>query len=366
MKAALASSRVLASILLFAGLLGACSGASGNSPTPRPIPRVGLMHVGTDHNPPSLAALVSRLSELGWFDGSPDAAMRQLVGDGTTKVQGKMAQLQGEFDGLRIVLIWRNLAPSEVNQQAKDYVDQDVDVIVAFEDKSIRAAQDATAQPGNQIPVVFLHPSDPVRDGLVQSLSHPGGNLTGVFGARDPVAKQLELYKEIMPGVQRLLTLVDPADTTATPPLLTQASDAAQQLGITLVMRNASDQAGLQQAFQSLTPGDVDGAFLLSPSLRLNLSQAAIDLATAANLPIQAHRKEWVKYGALFSLGVDVGPVGTAGANFVDAILKGQPPADLAVEEVPRVEFALNLKRAKELSIEVKQEVLDQVDVVYR
>lgn len=323
------------------------------------------MHVGTDHNPPSLGTLVSRLSELGWFDGSPGAVMRELVGDGTTKVQGKMAQLQGEFDGPRIDLIWRNLEGSQADQQAKDFVSQHVDVIVAFEDKSIRAAQDATAQPGNRIPVVFLHPSDPVRDGLVKSLSHPGGNLTGVFGARDPVAKQLELYKEIMPGVRRLLTLVDPTDA-ATPPLLTQASDAAQQLGITLVMKNASDQADLQQAFQSLTPGEVDGAFLLSPSLRLNFSQAAIDLATVAKLPIQAHRKEWVKYGALFSLGVDVGPVGAAGARFVDAILKGTPPADLPVEEVPRVEFALNLKRAGELGIEVAQDVLDQVDVVYR
>jgi putative tryptophan/tyrosine transport system substrate-binding protein len=356
----------LSSVLMFASLLGACSAGIGSSPTAQPIQRVGLMHVGTDHNPPSLGTLVSRLSELGWFDASPDAVMRQLVGDGTTKVQGKMAQLQGEFGGPRIVLIWRNLEKSQADQQAKEFVNQDVDVIVAFEDTSIHAAQDATAQPGNQIPVVFLHPTDPVRDGLVESLSHPGGNLTGVFGARDPVAKQLELYKEIMPGLRRLLTLVDPTDTRATPPLLAQARDAARQLGITLVVQNASDQAGLQQALQSLTPGDVDGAFLLSPSLRLNFSQAAIDLATAANLPIQAHRKEWVKYGALFSLGVDVGPVGTAGARFVDAILNGMPPADLPVEEVPRVEFALNLKRAGELGIVVAQDVLDRVDVVYR
>ena len=75
-----------------------------------------------------------------------------------------------------------------------------MDLIVAFEDTSIAAAQAATADPANRIPVVFLHPSDPVRDGLVESLAHPGGNLTGAFGARDPVAKQLELYREILPG----------------------------------------------------------------------------------------------------------------------------------------------------------------------
>jgi putative ABC transport system substrate-binding protein len=240
-----------------------------------------------------------------------------------------------------------------------------VDAIVAFEDTSIKAAQAATAGPGNAIPVVFLHPSDPVRDGLVQSLSHPGGNLTGVFGARDPVAKQIELYQQIMPNLHTLLTLVDPSDA-ATPPLLPEAAAAAQQLGIQLDQSFAHDGPSIDQAVQALTPGQVDGVFLLSPSLRLNDSQAAIDAATAANLPIQAHRKEWVQYGALFSLGVDVGPVGTEGARYVDALLKGTAPADLPVEEVPKVEFALSLKRAAELGITVPPDVINLADVVYR
>jgi putative tryptophan/tyrosine transport system substrate-binding protein len=240
-----------------------------------------------------------------------------------------------------------------------------VDVIVAFEDKSIHAAQDAIALPENRIPVVFLHPTDPVRDGLVESLDHPGGNLTGVFGARDPVVKQLELYQQIMPGLQRLLTLVDPTDA-ATPPLLAQARDAAKQLGVELDIREASDAADLERVFHSLAPGEVDGAFLLSPSLRLGFSKLTIELATEANLPVQAHRKEWVEQGALFSLGVDVGPVGAAGARFVDSILNGTAPADLPVEEVPRVEFAINLKRAGELGIEVPQDVITRADVVYR
>ena len=81
-----------------------------------------------------------------------------------------------------------------------------MDVIVAFEDSSIRAAQAATAgetaltRTRHPIPIVFLHPTDPVADGLVKSLSHPGGNLTGVFGPRDVVAKQLELYERLVRG----------------------------------------------------------------------------------------------------------------------------------------------------------------------
>jgi putative tryptophan/tyrosine transport system substrate-binding protein len=365
------SPQALMSLIMCASLLGACSAGIGGSATVQPIRRVGLMHTGTDHNPPSLATLVAGLGDLGWFDGSATQVMQQLIGDGTI-VQGRMKQLQGQYEGKRIQLIWRNLDPGQVEGQAREFVRERVDLIVAFEDKSIRAAQDATAGPGNGIPVVFLHPSDPVRDGLVQSLSHPGGNLTGVWGARDPVAKQLEIYRQIMPGPQplRLLTLVDPTDT-ATPPLLVEAREAAGKLGIELDERQAADDAGLEAAFQSLRPGAVDGTFILSPSLRLNFSRKILGLAAAANLPVQAHRSQWVdpqqiNQGALFSLGVDVGPVGAAGARFVDSILKGARPADLPAQEVPRVEFALSLRRAAELGITVPDAVQTQADLVYR
>jgi putative ABC transport system substrate-binding protein len=342
---------VLSAVIL-ASLLGACSLGVGSNSTAAPIPRVALMHVGTDHIPPSLGTLVERLAELGWMDGTKDDLVATLTKD-------------GRFKGPRIELIWRNLEPGEVNDQAKAYVAEHVDIIVAFEDRSIAAAQAATAAAEPRIPVVFLHPSDPVRDGLVESLSAPGGNLTGVFGARDPVKKQLELYKQIMPGLRRLLTLVDPTDTVATPPLLDEAREAAAQLGIELEIREASDASGLERAFHSLSPGEVDGAFLLSPSLRLTLSQRAIDLAAEAKLPVQAHRKEWAEKGALFSLGVDVGPVGREGARYVDSILRGKSPADLSVEEVAGSQFAINLDTARKLGIDVPPDVIDLADKVY-
>ena len=340
--------------ITLASLLGVGFFWISGSPTRPAIPRVALMHVGTDHVPPSLGTLVGRLADLGWIDGSHEELVAHLVKD-------------GHVQGPRIELIWRNLEPAEVKDQAEAYVRQQVAVIVAFEDKSIAAAQAATAQMEHPIPVVFLHPSDPVRDGLVESLSHPGGNLTGVFGARDPVVRQLELYKEIMPGLRRLLTLVDPDPTDkATPVLLAEAKDAAQRLGLELDIQEASTAADLELAFHSLVPGEVDGAFLLSPSLRLNFSKRTIELATEASLPVQAHRKEWVEQGALFSLGVDVGPVGDAGARFVDSILRGTPPADLPVEEVPRIQFAINLARARELGLVVPEDVITRADVVYR
>ena len=346
-------------------LLTGCSGSSAKKAEAQSVPRVGLMHVGTDHNPPSLRALVVRLGELGWFDGSADRVMHRLVGD-ETKAGDRMKQLRGRFKGSRIELIWRNLEPEQAPRQARDFVRDHADVIVAFEDTSIEFAAQATATSGHRIPVVFLHPSDPVRDGLVKSRSKPGGNLTGVFGARDPVAKQLEYYKRLMPRLHRLLTLIDPTNQPFTGYLLAKARRAAAQLEIELVVRKASDDRGLARIFHALRPGEVDGAFLLSPSLRLYHSAETIQLARKAGLPVQAHRKEWVEQGALFSLGVDVSPVGRAGARFVDSILRGTAPADLPVEEVPKVEFALSLKTAHRLGIKVPQDLIVRADEVYR
>jgi putative ABC transport system substrate-binding protein len=284
-----------------------------------------------------LGALKARLKELGWIDGR------------------------------NIELIWRNLEPGAADAQAREFVRERVDVIVAFEDTSIRAAQAATARGPDRIPVVFLHPSDPVRDGLVKSLSHPGGNLTGVFGARDIVAKQLELYQLLVPRLRRVLTLIDPEDP-ATPRLLLEYRTAAAELPrpLELDIREASNAEDLKRIFRSLRPGEVDGAFLLSSSLRLNFSALTIRLAASARLPVQAHRKEWVAKGALFSYGTDLRPVGRAGARYVDRILRGTPPADLAVEEVPKTEFAINLKTARRLGIRVPQDTIIQADKVYR
>jgi putative ABC transport system substrate-binding protein len=326
----------LGSVVLLAGLLTACGGSKDDQEGQR-IQRVGLMHVGTDHIPPSLASLKARLRALGWVEGR------------------------------NIELNWRNLEPDAATKQARKFVLDHMDLIVAFEDKSISAAQAATARKRARIPVVFLHPSDPVRDGFVKSLSHPGGNLTGVSGARDVVAKQLELYQLLVPGLRRVLTLVDP-DDPASKPLLKQYRAAEAQLArpLDLVIREVSNAKDLERVFRSLRPGEVDGSFLLSPTLRLNYSSLAIRLAERARLPVQAHRKEWVEQGALFSYGADLRPVGRIAARYVDSILKGTPPSELPVEVFPDVEFAINLKTASKLGIQVPQEMIIRADEVYR
>lgn len=343
--------------VVLATLLAACGGSSGDSAAAEPIKRVGLMHVGTDHVPPSLPALAKQLDErFGWQ--LPEAQIDRCV---------KELRKHCDFKGPKLELLWRNLEPEQAASQANEFVREHVDVIVAFEDQSIRAAQDATAKPENRIPVVFLHPSDPVRNGLVKSLAHPGGNLTGVFGPRDVVAKQLELYQRLVPRLHRVLTVIDPHDPTSGR-LVAQYYLAASQLPrrVKVDVQEASTARDLERIFHALRPGEVDGAFLLSPTLRLNYSALTIKLARRAGIPVQSHRKEWVESGALFSYGADLAPIGRAGARYVDSVLRGTPPGKLPVEEVPTVDFAINLRVANRLGIKVPQAMIIRANEVYR
>lgn len=327
----------LCGAVLTAAVLAACSVSDDDSSGAQDVRRVGLMHVGTDHIPPSWPSLKARLEELGWSEGR------------------------------NIELMFRNLEPDAAATQASVFAGQGVDVIVAFEDTSISAAQEATAGTRDPIPIVFLHPSDPVRDGLVESLSHPDRNLTGVYAARDVVAKQLELYQLLVPRLRRVLTLVDPEDP-ATERLLPGYKAAAVRLPrpLELDIREASSARELRRIFRSLRPGEVDGAFLLSPSLRLNYSSLTIQLAERARLPVQSHRKEWVEEGALFSYGIDLPLIGRAGARYVDSLLAGRSPADLPVQEISKIELAINLETAARLGIKVPQEMIIRADEVYR
>ena len=155
-----------------------------------------------------------------------------------------------------------------------------------------------------------------MRDGLVESLAHPEGNLTGVFGARDEVDKQLEMYQRVVPNLRRLLTLIDPTDKR-TERLLKDAQGAVGELRrpLELDLRKVTTAKDIERVFRSLRPGEVDGVFLLSPSLRLNHTAQTIELANKARLPVQAHRKEWVEQGALFSYGIDLPLIGRESAR---------------------------------------------------
>ena len=148
--------------------------------------------------------------------------------------------------------------------------------------------------------------------------------------------------------------------------LLSETQAAAERLGVELVVREASEAEDIERVFASLRPDEVDAAMLLSSTLRLNHTALTLRLAKRAGLPVQAHRKDWVEQGALFSYGTDLYPIGVEAARYVDSILNGMDPSELSVKEIPDVDFALNLATARRLGIKVPRRMIIQADIVHR
>lgn len=292
--------------------------------------RIGVFHVGLDHVPPSLDTLREALRALGYEEGK------------------------------NLRLDWRNLPDEEAAYAtAREFTRDRVDLIVAFENQTARAAKAATGE----IPVVFMHVSDPLAEGLVKGLARPGGNLTGfVYYAVSP-AKKLELFKEIVPELRRVLVLVDPHDPVA-PRYLAEVQKAADVLKLRLVQRDAADQTDLHRVFGAIKPGDVDGVVSASVDLDIKFTSLLIGLASAKRLPLASYRKERVQEGALFSYAPDIAAVGPPAAQYVDRILKGAKPADLPIEQPTKFELVINMKTAKALGLTIPLSLLLRADQV--
>jgi len=216
------------------------------------------------------------------------------------------------------------------------------------------------------IPVVTLHVTDPVADGLVKSMSHPGGNVTGFPGfVFDFPDKQLQLFKEAVPRLRRVVVLVDPHDPVSGR-LLLLLRNAASALKLELLERAASVEADLEPWLTGLAPSGADGVVVASPNLHVKFSSALIRLTGARRLPYLAFRKEWVQQGALLSYAPDLASVGRAAATYVDKILKGAKPADLPVEQPAKFELAINLKTAKALGLTIPPALLLRADHVIK
>jgi putative ABC transport system substrate-binding protein len=305
--------------------------------------RIGLFHVGLDHVPPSLDSLREGLKTLGYDSGTVPVSMVSSV-----------------MEGKNIRLDWRNL-PDEAaaHETAKEFVRQRVDLIVAFENQTVRAVKAATAE----IPIVFLHVTDPVADGFVKSLAHPAGNLTGMSGYRDLTSKHLELFKELFPGLRRVLVLIDPDDPVA-PRLMKEARYAAAALRLQLVERESRIQPDLEQVFGSLKRGEVEAVFPISQNLQTKFTSVLIRLAAEKRLPLWTHRKEWVGQGALFAYAPDYLAVGREAAGYIDKILRGANAGDLPVEQMSRLALVINLKTAKALGLTIPPSLLLRADQV--
>jgi ABC-type uncharacterized transport system substrate-binding protein len=213
------------------------------------------------------------------------------------------------------------------------------------------------------IPIVFFA-GDAVESGLVASLAHPGGNLTGVSGLTAGLdAKRLEILKEVLPTATRMAILWNPENLTGVPQR-NRIALAAETLGVQLRMLEARSPSEIDNAVAIAAREQSSGMLVLADPMFTSQRTRIVALAARARLPLAAYFRAFTEVGALVSYGPNTTEIFRRLAVYADKIFKGAKPADLPVEEPTKYELVINLKTAKALGLTIPQSVLVRADEV--
>jgi putative ABC transport system substrate-binding protein len=273
----------------------------------------------------------------------------------------KLVEL-GYVEGKNLVLE-RKSAEGKVerlNDLAAELVRQQVDVIVTAGTPAGFAAKKATST----IPIVLGANSDPVGVGLVASLAHPGGNLTGnSLMAPDLSAKRLDILHTLAPGMSRFAILWD-SSNPGMAARVSETKSAADQSHVLLHSIGPRNLEELDAAFTDLLKARPDALLVTAePFTRRNLARI-VEFSNSNKIPAMFEDKEYVVASGLMSYGPDYQDVFQKAAIFVDKILRGAKPADLPIEQPTKFELVINLKTAKMLGREIPPQLLALADRV--
>jgi putative ABC transport system substrate-binding protein len=322
--------RKITGLALCAMLFALCSSAEAQQAK---VYRVGVIHQGGPYG-----AVV---------DGLRDG-LRQL----------------GYEDGKQILLEIRDTKADLklVEEAAKTFERERVNLIYVVATSVVAPVKNVTSQ----IPIVFSVGSDPVASGLVQSFGRPGGRLTGIqYSTTDLTGKRLEILKEILPKLSRVVTFYNPNNPMATE-AAALAREAARQFRVQLVERHATSVEELRQALQALKAKEVDAYFYISDAMMTSQAQLVIDMATSKKLPTMFPEQGFVAMGGLASYGQNFYEIGRLSAKYVQKVLTGAQPGDLRVETVDKFELVINLKTAKQIGLTIPPNVLARADKVIK
>jgi len=237
---------------------------------------------------------------------------------------------------------------------AKNFDREKVDLIFAISGAVIAAAKQATTS----VPIVFCIGSDPVAAKLVDDFARPGGRLTGVhYLARDLTAKRLQILKEILPKLSRVVTFYNPATRVAAEGAAL-AREEAKRLGVKLLERHVKSSDELRKGLQALKAGEADALIYIPDATVIGEAQLIIDTAKAKKLPTMFQDESLVAQGGLASYGQNFQEIGRLAAKYVQRVLSGTSPKDLRIETIENTDLAINLKTAKELGVTVPPQVL--------
>ena len=294
-------------------------------------PVIGLLWNDSVKPSPSVAVLLDALRERGWVAGRDFRVEDRVSLEG----YGRYAE------------------------DAAELVRAEVDVIVAFGSTSVFAAAKAT----KKIPVVMIVGVDPVASGLVRSLSSPGGNVTGVLNTTLALnAKRIELLKELVPGLSSFGVVL--ASNVGNPINVRDSETAARALNMQVHFAQARGPDDIDAAISELAKARV-GALYVAPSSMLQARSARVVEAVAKHgLPAVYGAEQYIDAGALMIYGGNFKKTVVRVASYVDRILKGARPGELAIEQISAMELVVNLKTARKLGITIPPSILVRADRV--
>jgi len=271
----------------------------------------------------------------------------------------------GYIEGRNVVIEYRDAEGKyeRLPALAAELIALRVDVIVAGNTLTALAAKHAT----ETIPIVFTTPADPVTSGLVASLAHPGGNVTGLSTLTPAlVGKWLEQLKQAVPGFSRIAALLHQGGVgERTEKDIREAAEvAARTLGVRLQVVEVQGPADFNRAFSEMTRGHAGALTVLPSSMFTNQRWRIVELAATNRLPTMYPFREFVDAGGLMSYGANLPDMYRRAATYVDKILKGTKPGDLPVEQPTKFELVINLKTAKALSLTIPPSLLARADQV--
>jgi putative ABC transport system substrate-binding protein len=298
------------------------------------MPVVGYLHPGSSTaRPEEIVAFRDGLAQAGYVDGN--------------NVSVKLRWGEGRYDRLA--------------DMVAELVRERVDVILAYSVISAVVATKATTT----IPIVFLTGDDPIKHGLVASLSRPGGNATGVSMLTAGLSsKRLGLLRELVPGgVPLVAVLLNPRNPNADA-VISEAQDAARGIGQPIEFFNASSEGEIDGAFAAIDKAGAKGFLEGADPFYNDHRKQIIGLAARYRIPAIYEWREFPEDGGLMSYGTSLTDVVRQLGHYTGRVLRGEKPADLPVLQPTKFEFVINLKTARELGLTVPQVLLAQTDEV--
>ena len=305
---------------------------------------------------PFPASAQQKLPTIGWLCSGSSIAASQWVSAFSLRLR-ELGRIEGNT--VAIEYRWAEGREQQFAEIMTEFIRLKVDVVLTYSNAAALSAKQATTT----VPIVFAAAGDPVGTELIASISHPGGNVTGLsIQQTDLAGKRIEILREILPQLGTLAVLANGRSANAVLEM-GEAKAAARSLGLGVILSQIGVADDIASAVEALK-GRADAVYTCSDPLLTTNRIRVNTLALAARLPTMHGFREYVQAGGLTSYGPNFPDLFRRAADFVDKILRGVKPTDLPVEQPTKFDLVINLITAKALGLTIPPSLLARADEV--